>query len=184
MLGKENYWFWDKCIEEKSIIKFNKYIEKNFDHYEKNIHFDPSKKHAVTKVINYGKLKNFLDPFIQACQKTANENFGYILNKLYDLDGCLLNIYNSSHIGHYDWHVDEALFDHIDIKLTLLINISTKNYTGGKLYINKGKETHLKELDKPGSALMFKSHILHKVTPVTKGERRTLTIFLKGPAFK
>ena len=52
------------------------------------------------------------------------------------------------------------------------------------MYINKGKETHLKELDKPGSALMFKSHILHKVTPVTKGERRTLTIFLKGPAFR
>ena len=184
MLGKENYWSWNKCIEEKSIIKFNKYIEKNFDYYEKNTSFDPLKKNAVTKVISYGKLKKFLRPFIQCCQKTANENFGYTLNKLYDVDGCLLNIYSSSNTGNYGWHIDEALEPHVDIKLTLLINLSTEDYTGGKLFINRGTESCLKELDKPGSALMFKSHILHKVTPVTKGERKTLTIFLSGPAFK
>jgi len=31
---------------------------------------------------------------------------------------------------------------------------------------------------------MLKSHINHKVTPVTKGVRRTLTHFMKGPAWR
>jgi predicted 2-oxoglutarate/Fe(II)-dependent dioxygenase YbiX len=42
----------------------------------------------------------------------------------------------------------------------------------------------IKELNNSGNTIMFKSAINHKVTPVTKGERRTLAIFLYGPAFK
>ena len=66
----------------------------------------------------------------------------------------------------------------------MLINVSTKKYEGGDFYICAGKEKHIKELNEPGNILMLKSHLLHKVTPVTKGERRTLTIFLKGPSFR
>ena len=35
----------------------------------------------------------------------------------------------------------------------------------------------------PGSAILFKSYLHHKVTPVTKGERKSLTYFMEGPAF-
>ena len=44
MYNKEIYWSWNKCIEKKDITKFNKYIEKNFDYYEKNTSFDPLTK--------------------------------------------------------------------------------------------------------------------------------------------
>ena len=45
------------------------------------------------------------------------------------------------------------------------------------------KETHIKELDKPGGMVVFKSHISHRVLPVLTGQRRTLSIFLMGPKF-
>ena len=60
-----------------------------------------------------------------------------------------------------------------------------KKYEGGQFKIMTASEPwHVKELDKPGNMIMFRSHILHKVEPVTKGERKTLTIFLLGPNFK
>ena len=80
--------------------------------------------------------------------------------------------------------MDASPLPHMDIKLTILINLSTKKYEGGSFFIFKGKEKNIKELDEPGNILMLKSYLLHKVTPVTKGERRTLTIFLKGPSFR
>jgi len=31
--------------------------------------------------------------------------------------------------------------------------------------------------------LVFKSYLVHRVTPVLKGARKTLTVFLTGPKF-
>ena len=31
--------------------------------------------------------------------------------------------------------------------------------------------------------MMLKSHVLHRVTPVTKGKRISLTYFMEGPRF-
>ena len=33
----------------------------------------------------------------------------------------------------------------------------------------------------PGTVIAFKSYLPHEVTPVTKGERITLTYFIRGP---
>jgi PKHD-type hydroxylase len=40
------------------------------------------------------------------------------------------------------------------------------------------------ELKEPGSLLVFPSYIQHRVTPVTKGERVTISRWLSGPNFK
>ena len=72
-----------------------------------------------------------------------------------------------------------------DIKFTVLINVSEEKYSGGKFKLmHGGKPEHVKELDEPGNMIMFRSYTLHKVEPVTKGERKTLTLFLTGPNFK
>jgi PKHD-type hydroxylase len=35
-----------------------------------------------------------------------------------------------------------------------------------------------------GTVTMFPSYLLHRVTPVTSGERYSLTIWAHGPAFR
>ena len=183
---KIDYWHWPKSFNKKNLIELNKFIESNFDMYEdKDNGAENVKKTSSVKIIYYKKMKDILHTIIQTCRQVANEQFGYDLNEIYDLDGCLLNMYKSSDSAEYHWHTDgENILPHVDVKLTVLINVSTKKYEGGDFYICAGKEKHIKELNEPGNILMLKSHLLHKVTPVTKGERRTLTIFLKGPSFR
>ena len=70
-----------------------------------------------------------------------------------------------------------------DVKLTLLINLSLKKYEGGKFEYLNNKWIEVKELEKPGNVVILKSYFHHRVTPVTSGERRTLTHFMVGPRF-
>jgi len=35
----------------------------------------------------------------------------------------------------------------------------------------------------PGSMIMFRSSTLHRVLPITKGIRESLTLFIQGPKF-
>ena len=72
-----------------------------------------------------------------------------------------------------------------DIKFTILINVSEKKYEGGQFKImTDSKPWHVKELDQPGSMIMFRSHILHKVEPVTSGKRYSLVKWTLGENWK
>jgi PKHD-type hydroxylase len=56
-------------------------------------------------------------------------------------------------------------------------------YDGGDLEIWTGTEP--KVLDKTkGIVHAFPSFVMHRVTPVTRGVRRTLVIWIAGPKFR
>ncbi len=58
-----------------------------------------------------------------------------------------------------------------------------EEYEGGifELFINK----HVRELPKKkGMVALFPSYFMHRVTPVTKGERRSLVLWVSGPPFR
>jgi PKHD-type hydroxylase len=94
----------------------------------------------------------------------------------------MLNIYDSKHKGSYDWHYDSSKSDMYDVKLTVLVNLSEK-YTGGKFHIFHGDEYVVEEFE-PGTLLLFKSNLNHKVSPVLTGVRKTLTLLINGPKFR
>ena len=73
---------------------------------------------------------------------------------------------------------------YVDIKFTLIINLSEKPFEGGDLSLQITNEIKVPELKERGSMIFLKSHSRHRVAPVTKGERRNLVLFLKGPNFK
>ena len=73
----------------------------------------------------------------------------------------------------------------VDCKLTLLINLSDEPYEGGQFQIHTENEPRtIDSYNKSGSAIIFKSHILHRVLPVTSGIRKSLALFLTGPRFQ
>jgi PKHD-type hydroxylase len=47
-----------------------------------------------------------------------------------------------------------------------------------------GKEFIVPEIKKSGNMIIFPSFFLHKVTPVIKGDRKTLTAWIAGPKFQ
>jgi len=90
-------------------------------------------------------------------------------------------VYNSDEQGYYDWHIDMGP-DKARRKLSLVCQLSDPTeYEGGELQINTG-EIIIPEKEK-GTVIIFPSYLLHRVTPVTKGTRRSLVLWIEGPAF-
>jgi predicted 2-oxoglutarate/Fe(II)-dependent dioxygenase YbiX len=91
------------------------------------------------------------------------------------------NTYKSTNKGEYQWHTDGGEYDKkFTTKLTTLINLSEKAYSGGKFLLFNNQPVEIKELNKPGSLVVFPSFILHQITPVTRGTRISATLFKTG----
>ena len=141
-------------------------------------------KKTKTKGILWLHIKDLLTQLERAIKITNRDNFGYHLYDLFDTDLLLFNTYNAKDESKYDWHKDAETDKAFDIKFTILINASIEPYEGGRLqFFTNGGELNVTEMDKPGSAIMFKADIPHRVLPVTSGIRRSITIFINGPKF-
>jgi len=87
--------------------------------------------------------------------------------------------------GFYEWHND-CDFDMSympsvrKISMTLLLS-DPKDFKGGDLeLVEDKKRAKLKQ----GHAIFFASFIRHRVTPITKGIRKSLVMWFGGPSFR
>ena len=112
---------------------------------------------------------------------TANQSF-YNFSIDYSKEYIQFTEYDYSYKGHYTWHMDMGSIHQTIRKLSLVIQLSNpEGYEGGELEICNGN------LKKPitapktqGSLTIFPSYLLHRVTPVTKGTRRSLVWWVGG----
>lgn len=93
--------------------------------------------------------------------------------------------YDESVAGHYDWHSDIGDGPIAkQRKLTIVVQLSDAgDYEGGELEFNLGGATHTANRDQ-GAATLFASFMLHRVVPVSRGKRHSLTCWCHGPAFR
>lgn len=85
--------------------------------------------------------------------------------------------------GHYDWHADMGP-GISNRKLSCVLQLSDKDdYEGGDLQMLNGASTITVER---GKALLcfFPSFVLHRVTPLTGGIRKSLVTWLCGANFR
>lgn len=86
--------------------------------------------------------------------------------------------------GHYDWHQDWGVNTSTPRKLSLVVQLTDPaEYEGGDLQILSSRET-VNVLKQQGLITAFPSFMLHRVTPVTKGVRKTLVAWITGPKFQ
>lgn len=92
--------------------------------------------------------------------------------------------YDADKGGHFAWHSDigEGLAAG-KRKLTLVLQLSNPDtYDGGDLKIRPS--AHILAANRAqGSVSVFPSFALHKVTPIRRGIRRSLTVWAHGPPF-
>ena len=140
-------------------------------------------KNSEVKFINFEKIQNYINPFVDFCLTANISLFGYDLHPLTSLKK--LN-YNSYETGmEYSWHIDATPRDPVrDIKLTALLNLSENKYEGGELVLFRGEEVVCHEFNVPGSAVIFPSFTNHKVNKIISGTRHTLSIWMSGPKFR
>jgi|APGre2960657404_1045060.scaffolds.fasta_scaffold05716_3 PKHD-type hydroxylase len=85
---------------------------------------------------------------------------------------------------HYDWHMDNGPNDNVPRKLSMVLQLShPSEYEGGDLELMTGNVPHICKKEK-GLLYAFPSYIVHRVTPITNGTRRTLVVWTSGPRFK
>jgi PKHD-type hydroxylase len=86
--------------------------------------------------------------------------------------------------GYYTWHLDRGNGTTAPRKLSLVLQLSDPSeYEGGDLELFTSVEPTKME-KKKGFVVAFPSFVLHRVTPVTSGTRRTLVVWLSGPKFR
>tara|TARA_Y100001949_G_C15981338_1_gene328496 strand:+ start:66 stop:596 length:531 start_codon:yes stop_codon:yes gene_type:complete len=166
---------------QEQVKEINKKIKSNLAHKM------PQKQAAqnVNKIGDFTyvpvtPLMDLLYPFLNNCQQLNTDSFGYDIYWHFHLEAFAYNVYEAS--GEYGWHIDSTTEkDKPDFKLTCLLNLSEEPYEGGEFSV-----VHYDE-DIPfasGMGMVFTSMMAHKVAPVTKGERITLTYWAQGPSWR
>lgn len=85
--------------------------------------------------------------------------------------------------SHYQKHVDK-IANKVTRKLSIVVQLSDpEDYEGGDLELHSGHEPIMVEKEK-GLLSFFPSYVLHGVTPVTKGTRYSLVVWVHGPPFR
>jgi len=85
----------------------------------------------------------------------------------------------------YGWHIDsgQTNSEHPQRKISITLQLSeSSEYEGGDFQIRSSKLNTCPK--KKGLVIAFPSHSLHQVTPVTKGIRRSLVVWLCGPPLR
>jgi PKHD-type hydroxylase len=117
-------------------------------------------------------------------------NDRYYNMDLYGYDSMQYTEYNSEEKGHYGFHMDSAVGGVNALgetrKLSMSMFLSDPDeYKGGKFQFNEGTEKHPLDVpQKKGRLILFPSFMIHRVTPVTKGIRKSLVVWVLGPKFR
>ena len=181
-MAKYDFWFWKNLVNEDEIKQINHLCEK---HKEKETGDKPAPnvvKTASVKNIQVTYLKDILKTVNYAWMNANHEHFGYNLFPM--LDESLWNINDYKKDDEYGWHTDSSTNDAYDIKLTAILNISDESYEGGNFWVfSDGAFREVDLMLLPGSSILLAPKLVHRVSPVTKGIRKTLSYWFTGPKF-
>ena len=174
-----------------SVITFPYFTHEQVKEINKEIRKNIRQKEPLDAAASAIKVGNFfhipclpltelLHPWLKQCQEINTKVFGYDIFWNFPVESFNYNVYDKN--GEYDWHTDVTKNKECDIKLTCLLNLSEETYVGGEFRtIGKPNESIKFTL---GMGLIFNPMMAHKVTPITKGERITLTYWGIGPSWR
>jgi len=206
MILKNNYWCFKSAIKESlcdDIINLAKKLTVEVgttgdrNDLSKRTYADLKKDRDSNVVwLEASWIYELIIPYIDLANKSAGWNFDWDF-----LEKCQFTTYGKDQ--HYNWHKD-AFREPTNVpndpkqhgkirKLSVTLNLSDpKEYTGGELEFDfsnggpslKKKIYVCKDILPKGSMVVFPSHIWHRVTPVTSGERKSLVIWNLGYPFR
>lgn len=147
-----------------------------------------SSRTSQIKWIDYSqKSNNLFNTLSSIIAKTNELNFNFEI--VSSQDSIQYTEYYSSEKGKYNWHQDlSSPLGPPYRKLSLTIQLSDPNeYEGGDLeiYIPHPENGQIITVPKEkGNIVVFPSYMWHRVTPVTKGIRKSLVWWVGGSQFR
>ena len=173
-------WTFD-CFTKEQVREINKKIKENIlGNQNSSAAANNATKRGEFFHVPCMPLMELVHPWLWQCQLANRDIFGYDIYWDFHIEALNYNVYGVK--GEYGWHVDSNDTNTpIDMKLTCLLNLSEEPYEGGE-FCTINSDFNRKFTS--GMGLELNSLIAHKVTPVTKGERITLTYWAVGPSWR
>jgi PKHD-type hydroxylase len=100
-------------------------------------------------------------------------------------EGIQYTEYHASAGGHYGWHQDIGPGMLSLRKVSITVQLSAPDeYEGGDLEIWQGGDGPLQAPRGRGNVVIFPSYMMHRVSAVTKGTRRSFVLWLGGDHYR
>ena len=124
-----------------------------------------------------------MDRMVRVVADANRDSFGFDLTEF--AESPQVARYGAERAGHFDWHSDIGAGTlAAKRKLTVVVQLSDPaGYDGGTLELRPDSNVVQAPRDR-GTAIIFPSFVLHRVTPVDTGTRWSLTLWSHGPAFR
>ena len=149
--------------------------------------FNKGNKKSKVSCVIWEELKEYLKKFEKFIFDSNDYLYKYDIIPLDDSQFLNLNHYDYKNPS-YDWHMDGTLNNqNYVLKLTCLLNVSTEDYSGGNLMLfNVSDKVNkiIADTFNSGHCLIFTSNHFHKVEPVIKGVRKTISYWARGPLWR
>ena len=184
-----SYVTWENGFTDKELDTIEAYCEENLKQNKATVG-NPNNDEDISKIrksktawiVNNEETSWFYDRMAWITRKLNSQFYKFDLYGF--VEDFQYTVYDGEENGHYDYHIDCGPTDTSPRKFSIVLQLSdSTQYTGGELQILAG--TSPDSIPKiRGLVCGFPSFRLHRVTPVTSGIRKTIVIWVSGPAFK
>jgi PKHD-type hydroxylase len=179
------YYYIEDLYSTEELNYINEFMELNHNPHFEDVPAEGVIKKTNVKVISWHLVESALYKAHQGMQHLNNIGFCYDFYPMNNFDTVNFNTYDSSNLGEYGWHTDSTDSNQrTDIKLTVIINSSTEPYEGGDFEIFRHGIIPVPEINKPGNMIVLSPFWNHRVLPVTKGVRKSISFWVIGPKFR
>ncbi len=140
------------------------------------------RKSKITFLPKNDQCKFLYDRLLQDVLHINRENFGFENISIFE-ETQYGEYYGDG--GHYTWHTDAEINGQNNgivrkISVSILLNDPSEFDGGDFELLTEGRKAPLEK----GDAVFFASFLIHRVTPVTRGVRKSLVQWFAGPPFK
>lgn len=155
---------------------------------------DSDKNIRISKVRFFEKTDEIswaFDIFNNAAERLNNDFYQF---DLYGYKEFQYTLYDGNDKGKYDWHADTILDNAVpDVmksestrKLTMIMLLNNRSdFVGGDFQLNVADQNSPVTVDmERGTIIAFPSFMIHRVTPVLSGIRKSIVIWVEGPKFR
>jgi len=169
----KHFWSKSECVMLKE-------LSKELDKHKGKVHSNNNKSkqtNSVRSVDVYpipmeGDFIHLYQMIYDAIKEANEKHFRFDIAGIFDN----LQLLHYKKGDHYDWHTDigDGIYSNRKISATILLSDSCD---GGDLVLKQGADRPIHM--EVGDMVLFPSYVLHKVKPITKGERWSLVTWVQ-----
>lgn len=180
---------WENGFSTEELSSIEKWCDENLTPekatvggYSKDDDFSKIRRSDTAWITNQETTRWFWDRMAWIARQLNSQFYRFDLTGF--AEDFQYTIYYGDCEGHYDWHLDSGGSEPATRKFSMVLQLSApEDYEGGDLQILTSTDPENVRKER-GLVAAFPSFRLHRVTPVTKGIRKTIVIWISGPPFR